>query len=621
MNDSKYRVSLDIHDTGSQAMLNVKKNDTARKICFSFTDGGRPYKIAEGCTAKFRAKKPDGTILFNNCTINENIIEYALTQQTSAAVGIVECEVTLYGSDSHQITSPRFTLIVEDILASDSEIESTNEFTALTEAVSEANNLNISAIKDGTIATLTVTKKDGTTQSVTVSDGAKGDTGAQGLKGDKGDKGDTGATGPQGIQGEKGETGSKGDKGDKGDKGEKGDPGEVTTAYANSTFANALKGTASGSAFLIDDVSPVTHDMGVKIRGKNLLDINQAINGEKGNEYDTFLIDGNTITATSDNSTTKVVYMYLFSGELPAGSYILSLNATIENTPNHNRPNEIFVFKNKSFFTLTAPMKTDGTYSPTLKFTLSEKANIKILFYKNVHASEETVSDTVYKVTLSNIQLELGTSATAYTPYVPDLTAVKVSRCGKNLFNQYAQSQMFRAYRGIDVTHIQREVTNNGTRARFSVSLKKGGTIQQGISFGLLRIPKDTSAGVQAFWFQNSSSTDFEMKSFGLENNYPYDDTYTNVVGIYPSTIANWEAVTSNYNIQIEWGSVATDYEPYVGAEYTPNADGTVNGVTSLYPNTSLMTDTDGVLIDCEYNRDINKAFAALEAAIATNNS
>ena len=68
MNDSKYRVSLDIHDTGSQAMLNVKKNDTARKIYFSFTDGGRPYKIAEGCTAKFRAKKPDGTILFNNCT-------------------------------------------------------------------------------------------------------------------------------------------------------------------------------------------------------------------------------------------------------------------------------------------------------------------------------------------------------------------------------------------------------------------------------------------------------------------------------------------------------------------------------------------------------------------------
>lgn len=185
MNYSKYRISLDIHDTNSQAMLNVKKDDTARKFYFSLTDGGRPYQIAEeGCTAVFRAKKPDGTILYNDCTINDNVIEYTLTQQTSASVGIVDCEVTLYGSDSRQITSPRFVLVVEDNLYSDSEIESTDEFTALTEAVSEANNLNLSASKDGTVATLTVTKKDGTTQSVTISDGAKG------VKGEKGDPGD-----------------------------------------------------------------------------------------------------------------------------------------------------------------------------------------------------------------------------------------------------------------------------------------------------------------------------------------------------------------------------------------------------------------------------------------------
>ena len=89
MNYSKYRISLDIHDTNSQAMLNVKKDDNARKIFFSLTDGGRPYKIAEGCTAIFRAKKPDGTILYNSCTINDNVIEYTLTSQASASVGIV----------------------------------------------------------------------------------------------------------------------------------------------------------------------------------------------------------------------------------------------------------------------------------------------------------------------------------------------------------------------------------------------------------------------------------------------------------------------------------------------------------------------------------------------------
>lgn len=268
----------------------------------------------------------------------------------------------------------------------------------------------------------------------------------------------------------------------------------VTTEQnrADNTFANALKGTASGSAILIDDVSSVSHEMRVKISsdtvtdltavkvsrcGKNLFDINQAHNSiYSGNAYDTFSINDNVITATSDNSTTKTVIMELFVGELPAGDYILSLNAVIENTPKHNRPNEIFIWKNGSNLAYSSVTKTDGSYSKKIKFTLSEKAKINISFYKSVHVSQETVSDTVYKVTLSNIQLELG--------------------------------------------------------------------------------------------------------------------------------------------------STATDYEPYKEcAEYTPNADGTVNGVTSLYPNTTLMTDTEGVLIDCEYNRDINKAFAALEAAIATNNS
>ena len=42
-------------------------------------------------------------------------------------------------------------------------------------------------------------------------------------------------------------------------------------------------------------------------------------------------------------------------------------------------------------------------------------------------------------------------------------------------------------------------------------------------------------------------------------------------------------------------------------AEYTPNADGTVDGVKSLYPTTVITTDTDGVTIDCEYNKDLNK--------------
>ena len=62
-------------------------------------------------------------------------------------------------------------------------------------------------------------------------------------------------------------------------------------------------------------------------------------------------------------------------------------------------------------------MQTDGSYSIKIKFTLSEKATISIELYKSVGSSQETGSDTVYKVTLSNIQLELGNTATEYVPY------------------------------------------------------------------------------------------------------------------------------------------------------------------------------------------------------------
>ncbi len=85
---------------------------------------------------------------------------------------------------------------------------------------------------------------------------------------------------------------------------------------------------------------------------------------------------------------------------------------------------------------------------------------------------------------------------------------------------------------------------------------------------------------------------------------------------------------------QLETGTSATAYTPYVSdlskvtvkayetdptdikATYTPNEDGTVEGVTAISPTTTLTTDNSGVVLNCEYNRDINKAFAELQQAI-----
>lgn len=68
--------------------------------------------------------------------------------------------------------------------------------------------------------------------------GPIGPQGPQGAKGDKGDRGEKGDTGPQG------ETGAKGDKGDKGDTGAKGEPGKDAVIDATLT----QKGEAADAA-------------------------------------------------------------------------------------------------------------------------------------------------------------------------------------------------------------------------------------------------------------------------------------------------------------------------------------------------------------------------------------
>ena len=77
-------------------------------------------------------------------------------------------------------------------------------------------------------------------------------------------------------------------------------------------------------------------------------------------------------------------------------------------------------------------------------------------------------------------------------------------------------------------------------------------------------------------------------------------------------------------NIQLEVGSTATDYEPYIEPQtVTANADGTVDGLTSISPNMTIMSDTEGVVIDMTYNADtkmyIDNKLAEISTAIVNN--
>ena len=144
MNDAVYRINLDLTMIESGVMVNMKKLDSARSIELALSEDGKPYTLTSGCRAVLRSKKPDGTIQFNDCTIRDDgIVEFRITNQTTLLVGIVECELAIYGTDNTQLTSASFLINIGDILFSDSETESQNEFTALAALISETNNLDI----------------------------------------------------------------------------------------------------------------------------------------------------------------------------------------------------------------------------------------------------------------------------------------------------------------------------------------------------------------------------------------------------------------------------------------------------------------------------------------------
>ena len=60
-------------------------------------------------------------------------------------------------------------------------------------------------------------------------------------------------------------------------------------------------------------------------------------------------------------------------------------------------------------------------------------------------------------------------------------------------------------------------------------------------------------------------------------------------------------------NLQLELGTTATPYEPYIEPTvHTANADGTVDGIKSISPNMTLLTNNNNVVINANYLRDID---------------
>ncbi len=365
------------------------------------------------------------------------------------------------------------------------------------------------------------------------------------------------------------------------------------TKTANNTFANVLKGKVSGAVVSVDDVSPIEHNLTVKVRSKNLIAYPY--------KYNTLTTGGVAYAVGEDGGVTA-------NGTASASFYPIEGGWGNTDTfiPDWLEVGKTYTITD-AILLLTNMLegKTQLVLSGT--FVMPEGYRTYGIFINPKDG--EVLENKVYYP-----QLEEGAVATEYKPYVKPQCASLV-RCGKNLI---AYPYKYKSLTTGGVTFTVDEdgsITANGIASGVWFALHGGWDADTS-----LPIPSSFKVGKTytitdgfALMFYDETKTLLQLyvsKTFVMPEGYshyavffnPKDDTVYENRRLYP---------------QLEEGSTATSWEsPKEYKTYIPNQDGSVEGITSLSPNMTLMTDTEGVTIETEYNKDTNKVIEELTNAI-----
>lgn len=127
-------VTVDLYKAEIVPVVKCKQYDTGRQIGVRLTDNGQIFDIT-GAETRIFAKKPDGTLVYNNAvTVSNNEAVFNITSQMSAVTGKLMVEIRAV-KDDRVVSSPIAMLDVLPSNINDGAIESTNEFVVLEEFV------------------------------------------------------------------------------------------------------------------------------------------------------------------------------------------------------------------------------------------------------------------------------------------------------------------------------------------------------------------------------------------------------------------------------------------------------------------------------------------------------
>jgi hypothetical protein len=337
----------------------------------------------------------------------------------------------------------------------------------------------------------------------------------------------------------------------------------ISLDYAHKTFANALKGSASGNAVKLCDVSPLEHEIGVKLSKEEKTyepDYEASLNFTLElveNSADWYQCGDGLHTVESVNQEANTV-------TFTDGKYIVDRFVQLED-----------------YFTVGQVVWFDGVIS----------------FYpaKEVSFDPTTVTLTKYGKNLLNLNNADKRGVGEFKVEGNRLTYTNENGNGSTKGSLWCTLGKYKDFVGKTITISYTFVDSNGDYSTFNTFINA-----------------DASTIVSA------SKLDANKK-FKLTCTIPENDTAENLIlRFYIGYIANnqGEYVIID-NLQVEIGDNVTEWEEYKEPEpITPNADGTAEGIIGKGESITLMTDTEGVNIEAEYNKDLNKVFESLVNAI-----
>ena len=205
-----YPITVDLYQPYPLPIMEAQQNNIGRGALVTLTAQGAVI-TPTGESIQLYAKKPDGTISYLACTLTGSQIECDFTNQMLALPGMVQVELQMIGGSSGaetEITTPIFCVKVNPSNIDEGAIESSNEFTALVEALAEVEDLKknglkgdpgeAATIKVGKVTTLptgsqAVVENSGTTSAAIFDFSLP--TGPQGIQGPEGPQGPAGENG------------------------------------------------------------------------------------------------------------------------------------------------------------------------------------------------------------------------------------------------------------------------------------------------------------------------------------------------------------------------------------------------------------------------------------------